>query len=204
MLVAVSRHPVAAARRGLEALQAVADVGTADRIVHGALIAIIFAMVFSFTVYTLERSRLYLGATAWVAFFAGNLCVIGAALTDGFFVPAFAERYLRSVPLDATPGLTVLNAASVAIQVLTKFGFLAISLATLCWSIDLLLEGRGNRGIALLGFAAPIVVAALLFFGGNVNVHSLLIIIGLQATWYFAISYRMIKEQPASNLSSDL
>jgi hypothetical protein len=192
MLLAVTRHPVATAGRGLEALQAVADVGTSDRIVHGALIVIIFAMIFSFTVYTLGRSGLYLGATAWVAFFAGNLCVLGAALTDGFFVPAFAERYLRSVPLDATPGLTVLNAASVAIQVLTKFGFLALSLATFCWSIDLLLEGRRNRGIGLLGLAASIVVAALLFFGGSVNVHSLVIIIGFQATWYFAISYRLI------------
>jgi hypothetical protein len=199
MLVAVSRHPVASSRRGLEALQAVADVGTDDRIVHGALIAIIFAMIFSFTAYALGRSRQYLSATAWVAFFAGNLCVIGAALIDGFFVPAFAERYLRSVPIDPAPGLTVLNAASVAIQVLTKFGFLSLSLATLCWSVDLILERGGDRGIGLLGAAASIAVGALLFFSGNVNVHSLLIIIGLQAIWYFAVSYRMIRGAPPNS-----
>ena len=48
-------------------------------------------MIFSFTVYTLNRVRLPLGVTAWVAFFAGNMSVIGAALTDGFFVPGFAD-----------------------------------------------------------------------------------------------------------------
>lgn len=196
MLIAVSHHPVVQGRRGLDALHAVAEVGTADRLVHGILVGVIFAMIFSFTVYTLGRSRLYLAALAWVGFFAGNLCVTGAALTDGFFVPAFAERYLRAVPVDATPGLAILNAAAVAIQVLTKFGFLAICLATLCWSIDLCLDRGRDRGIGLLGIAASIAVAALLSFGGNVNVHSLLLIIGLQATWYLAVSYRMINPPP--------
>lgn len=192
MLIAVSHHPVAASHRGLEALASIAQVGTADRIVHGTLIGVIFVMIFAFTVYSLGRSRLHLSALAWIAFFAGSMCIIGAALTDGFFVPTFAEHYQRTAPADLAPGLTVLSAAAVVIQVLTKFGFLAVSLATLTWSIDLVLDTGTDRVIGLLGLVAAVAVAALLSLGGNVNVHSLLIIVGLQAIWYLAISYRLI------------
>lgn len=192
MLVAISHHPVAPRRRGLEALQAVVEVGLTDRIVHGLLVLIIFAMIFSFTVYTLTRVRLSICALAWVAFFAGDMCVIGAALTDGFFVPAFAESYLAGAPIDAAPGLTVLKAAAVAIQVLTKFGFLSLSASTLLWSIDLFLDRGQSRIIGLLGFAVSLAVVALLIFGGTVNVHSLLIIVALQALWYLTLAWRMI------------
>jgi hypothetical protein len=195
-IAAISQHPVAPARRGVQAFEAIVQVGPADRLIHGALIVILFAMIFSFTIYTLGRSRLHLCALAWVAFFAGNMCVIGAALTDGFFVPAFAERYLRTAPIDAAPGLAILSAAFVAIQVLTKFGFLAINTATFFWSIDLLLERGQARVIALLGVIASIAGTALLLFGGTINVHSLLLIVGLQALWYLAIAWRMVLPPP--------
>jgi len=197
MLIAISHHPVAKVRRGTEALEAIAQVGATDRLVHGTLIAIIFAMIFSFTVFTLSRARLHIGVLAWVAFFAGSMSVIGAALTDGFFVPAFAERCLRS-DIDPVPALAVINAASVVIQILTKFGFLALSAATLFWSLDLLLERGRQRLIGSLGLITSIAVAAILLFAGTVNVHSLLIIVGLQAVWYLAISYQLIASPSAT------
>jgi hypothetical protein len=178
-------------------LEAITQLGAADRAVHGILIVIIFAMIFSFTVYSLSRSRLHIGAPAWVAFFAGSMSVIGAALIDGFFVPAFAERYLRMVPTDAAPGLAILNASSIAIQILTRFGFLALSAATLLWSIDLLLERGRARVIGSLGILVAMAVVAMLIFAATINVHSLLLIVGLQALWYLAISYQMIA--PPSN-----
>ena len=196
MLIAISHHPVASRRRGLEALEAIVGLGPTDRIVHGLLVLIIFAMIFSFTVYTLSRVRLPLCVTAWVAFFAGNMSVIGAALVDGFFVPGFAESYLRSAPADAAPGLAILNAAAVGIQVLTRFGFLAISAAVLLWSIDLILDRGRARLIGLLGAIASVAVVATLFFGGTINVHSLLVLVGLQALWYLTIAYRMIVATP--------
>ncbi|HEX8897577.1 MAG TPA: hypothetical protein VF751_02670 [Chthoniobacterales bacterium] len=192
MLLAISHHPVAPARRGIQALEAITQVGATDRAVHATLIVIIFAMLFSFTTYTLSRTRRHICALAWVAFFAGSMSVIVAALTDGFFVPAFAERYLRTMPIDAAPGLAILNAASVAIQVLTRFGFLALGAATLFWSIDLLLERGQERVIALLGVVVAIAVAAMLLFGGTIDVHSLLFIVGLQSLWYLALAWRMI------------
>jgi hypothetical protein len=196
MIVAISHHPVAPARRGLQALEAITQLGAADRAVHATLIVIIFAMLFSFTVYTLSRSRMQLSVFAWVAFFAGSMSVIAAALTDGFFVPAFAERYLHTAPFDAAPGLAILNAAAVVIQVATRFGFLSLTAATLLWSVDQLLDRGRARIIGLLGIIVALAVAALLVFGGTINVHALLLIVGLQAVWYLAISYQMIAPVP--------
>jgi hypothetical protein len=192
MLVAISHHPVAPRRRGLEALQAIVDLGTTDRIVHGFLIAIILGLIFSFTVYALGRVRLSVCAVAWVAFFAGSMGVIGAGLIDGFFVPAFAESYLASAPTDAAPAVVILKAAAVAIQVLTRFGFLALTAATFLWSIDLLLDRGPSRIIGLLGVISSLATVAVLMFGGTVNVHSLLTIVALQAIWYLAIAWQMI------------
>jgi magnesium-transporting ATPase (P-type) len=196
MIVAISHHPVAPARRGLQALEAITQLGAADRAVHATLIVIIFAMLFSFTVYTLSRSRLQISVVAWVAFFAGSMSVIVAALTDGFFVPAFAERYLHSAPLDAAPGLVIINAAAVVIQVATRFGFLSLTAATLLWSIDLLFDRSRARLIGLLGIIVAMAVTAMLLFAGTINVHSLLLIVGLQAVWYLAISYQMAASLP--------
>jgi hypothetical protein len=36
----------------------------------------------------------------------------------------------------------------------------------------------------------------MLLFGGTINVHSLLLIVGLQALWYLAIAWRMVFPQP--------
>jgi len=193
MLMAISHHPVAQRRHGLETLQAMVQLGPMDRLVHGSLIAIIFAMIFSFTVYTLGRSRLYLCVAAWVAFFAGSMGVTGAMLTDGFFVPGFAEHYVRTMPIDATPGLAILNAAAVAIQILTKFGFVALNVATLLWSSDLLLERGQARIVGAIGVIASLAGMCLVIFGGTINVHSLLVIVGIQALWYLAIAWRMIR-----------
>jgi hypothetical protein len=199
MLIAISHHPVAPRRRGLEALEGIVALGSSDRIVHGLLVLIIFAMIFSFTVYTLGRVRLPLGVAAWVAFFAGNMSVIGAALTDGFFVPGFAESYLRGAPADAAPALAILNAAAVVIQILTRFGFLATSAAVSLWSIDLILDRGQARFIGVLGVIATVAVVAMLFLGGTINVHSLIVIVGLQALWYLAIAYRLISAPPDAN-----
>jgi hypothetical protein len=193
MLLAISHHPVVQGRHGIETLQAVVQLGTKDRLVHGALIAIIFAMIFSFTVYTLGRSRLYLCVAAWVAFFAGSMGVTGAMLIDGFFVPGFAEHYLRTMPIDAAPGLAILNAAAVTIQILTKSGFIALNVATLLWSIDLLLDRGQARIIGAIGVIASLAGTCLVLFGGTINVHSLLVIVGIQALWYLAIAWRMAR-----------
>src|SRR5438067_11886188 len=136
-IVAISHHPVVRARRGTQVIEGIVAVGPADRAVHGTLLVIVLAMVLALGIYTLQRRRLHVCIAAWMAFCCGSAGLVAAVLIDGFFVPGFAQRYIGASPDALAPALTVLNAAAVAIQVLSAFGFIAMNSGTLLWSVDL-------------------------------------------------------------------
>ena len=189
-IVAISHHPVVRVRRGAQVIEGIVAVGAADRAVHGTLLVIVLAMVIALGIYTLQRRRLHLCAAAWMGFCCGSAGLVAAVLIDGFFVPGFAQRYIGASPDALAPALTVLNAAAVAIQVLSAFGFIAMGGGTLLWSIDLLLDRGFARVVGLLGIASGTAVICLIAFGGTLNPHSLTIIVAIQALWYLAIAWR--------------
>jgi hypothetical protein len=200
-IVAISHHPVVRARRGAEVIEGIVAVGAADRVVHGTLFVIVLAIVFALSVYTLQRSRLYVCITAWVAFCCGGGALVTAALIDGFFVPAFAQRFIGAAPDALTAALTVLSASAVAIQVLTAFGLIIMNAGTLLWSVDLLLDGGVSRVLGLVGSVSAIAVIGLIIFGGTLNPHSLTIIVSVQALCYLALAWRMVfPEEKAEKL----
>jgi hypothetical protein len=189
-IAAISHHPVVRARRGPQVIEGIVAVGTTDRAVHGTLLVIVLAMVLALGVYTLQRWRLHVCISAWMAFCCGSGALVGAVLIDGFFVPGFAQRYIGVPPDALAPALTVLNASAVAIQVLTAFGLIAMSGGTLLWSLDLLLERGFALVVGLLGIVSAIAVIGLIALGGTLNPHSLTIIVSIQALWYLAIACR--------------
>jgi hypothetical protein len=197
-IAAISHHPVVRARRGAQMIEGIVAVGAADRAVHGTLLVIVLAMVFALGIYTLQRSRLHVCIAAWMAFCCGSGALVAAVLIDGFFVPGFAQRYIGVTPDALAPPLAVLNAAAVAIQVLTAFGFIAMNGGTLLWSVDLLLDHGFARVVDLLGIASAITVIALISLGGTLNPHSLTIIVSIQALWYLAIAWRTVYPQNLS------
>jgi len=200
-IVAISHHPVVRARRGAEVIEGIVAVGAADRMVHGTLFVIVLAIVFALSVYTLQRSRLSVCITAWVAFCCGSGALVAAALIDGFFVPGFAQRYIGAAPDALTAALTVLNASAVAIQVLTAFGLIAMNAGTLLWSVDLLLDRGVSRVLGLVASVSAIAVIGLIIFGGTLNPHSLTIIVSVQALSYLALAWRMVfPEEKAEKL----
>ena len=189
-IAAISHHPVVRARRGADVIAGIVAAGSADRAVHGTLLVIVLGMLFALGIYTLQRSRLHLCVTAWMAFCAGSGALVAAVLIDGFFVPGFAQRYLGVSPDALAPALTVLNASAVAIQVLSAFGFIAMSGGMLLWSVDLVLDRGFERVVGLLGIVAAIAVIGLIAFAGTLNPHSLTIVVATQALWYLAIAWR--------------
>jgi hypothetical protein len=199
-LVAVSHHPTVRGVHGTAALEAIARLGASDRLVHGALILLFSSMLFSLTVHTISGSRtLHLGVTAWVAFLVAYLAVLGAMLIDGFFVPAYAERALHLNAADTAPAMAVLNAAAVAIQISTKLGFVALGIAVLLWSFDLLADNGQRRVVGIVGLLAATAVVVLVLVESALNPHSLLIIIGVQAVWFLGLGWVMFAPAPGSN-----
>jgi hypothetical protein len=155
-----------------------------NAVIHSALIVFVLLMVVAFSVYAyFNRGRLLLGIGALVVYAIGAGAVIGAGLTDGFFVPLFAARYAALAPALQNDAVPVLTAAALAIQVMTKFGFAAFAGAALLWSIELMQRtGRARISGAVAGLSA-LAEVALIALSGTLTPRNLPSIAFVQAVW---------------------
>ncbi len=167
---------------------------TADQTVHGILIAAVIGLVFGFTVFALRRG---LGSTAalagLVAYALGSVPVIGAAMIDGFVVPALAARYANGSESAVTGAMQLITLCAIAIQVCTKVWLVATSAAVVIWSMDLVRAAGVKRAIGILGFVAGVLVVVVTAITGNVSAHTLGIVVLLQTLWNVAIGVLMMR-----------
>jgi hypothetical protein len=194
-IVAIAHHPVIAANSPNQVMTDVVRLGAMDRIVHGVLIVVVGALLYSFSVFSLRRG-LHDGtvAAALVAYAIGSAGMIGAALIDGFFVPDFASRFADATPAAAAAATPLLLAGAVMIQILTKLGIIATSLAIVLWSIALFRSAFAVRIVAVAGCIAGLLPVILLTYSiSTLTPHNLLGIIGAQALWYAAIGVLLIR-----------
>src|ERR1700737_4033499 len=125
-IFAIAHHPTVTARAPAEALTQVVQVATTDRVVHGTLIAIMGVLLYGLTIFSLRRGlHRQTTVAALIAYSAGIAAVIGAALIDGFLTPAIAERYAGAPPDAIKAAIPLLVLGASAIQILSKFGFVA-------------------------------------------------------------------------------
>ena len=158
------------------------------RAVHGTMIASTFSLLYGFAVYSLRRGLHREAVVAGlVAYGIGVGATIGAALILGFIFPALG---FHSKSWDSN--LEVFCAS--LIDLLTKFGVVAISAAIALWSIDLA-RGRGvTRAVAAIGFAAALIAVGALFGGTALFPHALTIIAIAQGSWYVAIATLLVRK----------
>jgi hypothetical protein len=194
-VVAIAFHPFVTVRGAAPALAQIHAFALIDRLVHGALIVISVGLFFGLVVFAmqrgLQREPVLIGL---IAYALGLIALIGAALIDGFLVPAVAARF------DATPAALPMAAAlfafaGSAIQVLTKFGIAAMSAAILFWSLDLVRDRGMPRISGIVGVVAAVLVLAVITIGGAVNAHTMGAILIVQAAWYTAIAVLLITRE---------
>ena len=193
-IFAISHHPTVSTRAPAEALTQMVQLATTDRIVHGSLIAIMGILLFCFAVFTLRRGlHRATSVAAIIAYAAGIAAVIGAALIDGFLTPAIAERYAGTPPDVLKTVIPFLLVGALAIQILSKFGFVAMSIGVAFWSADLFMTPGVLRVTGAIGFVSGIVAVGLLAFAGHLNPHSLGAIVIVQAVWYLAVAVLLVR-----------
>ena len=167
-----------------------------DRLVHGTLIAIMGVLLYGFAIFSVRRGmHRQTSVAALIAYAAGIAAVIGAALIDGFLTPALAERYAGASPDAVKAVVPLLVAAGLMIQILTKFGFVAMSIAVAFWSADLVATPGVVRATGIIGFLSGIVAIGVLVFAGHLNPHSLNAIAIVQAIWYLAVAVLLVRRQ---------
>jgi hypothetical protein len=87
-IAVVTHHPTVHAHTPAQLFADIASLSVADEIVHGILIAFMFALTFGFSVFAMRQGLHRLTSLAGLlGYGAGALALCGAGLIDGFFVP---------------------------------------------------------------------------------------------------------------------
>ena len=115
-----------------------------------------------------------------------------AVLLDGFVAPELAIQCVTGGGDCAGPAQAMLRYGGLQIEIMTRFGLLALASATGLWAGDLFFRKDGARIFGALGLLSAIVQFALLSFGGRLDPHSLTLIVAAQAVWYASVGAMII------------
>ena len=191
---AIAHHPSVEAHTPAAAIREIGRIGAVNQTVHGAMIAILAALLFGFGVYSIRRgigNEAVLGGL--IAHAIGTAAMIVAAMISGFLIPEIAARYAAASPNGLQFAVQVIAICADTNQLFAKLGVIGMSLAMLLWSIDLVRSRELVRVTGVLGLAAGAIAVAVLFFGGRLTPPTLGIIVLAQAIWYCAIGALLIR-----------
>jgi hypothetical protein len=191
---AMAHHPSVEARTPAEAIREIGRIGAVNQVVHGAMIAIITALLFGFAIFSMRRGlakEAVLGG--FVAQAIGTAAMIVAAMTSGFLIPGIAVRYAAASPAGLQFAAQVIAICAEIIQLFGKLGVIGMTLAVVLWSVDLVRVPGPVRMTGILGFAAGALAVAMLLFAGHLTPQTLGIIVLGQAVWYCAVGVLLIR-----------
>ena len=160
----VALDPVVSADSSRAILQAVVANGPAHRVVHAAELACVLCLAFGFTSLAVRvgpRRPAVLGAC--IAYVAGCLAMVGAAVTDGFVTGDVARYYLQAGHSVDT-GREMIHLCYVVIQDFATASWFFQSAGVLTLAAALVRRQGLPRLVGTLGLAtgalAPIVIVA--------------------------------------------
>jgi hypothetical protein len=195
-MIFMAHHPTVHAQHISDALVQMGQVAMQDKIVHGALIVLMYATLFGLYTYAYKRGLQRAGnRVGLLAYLTGVAAFTGAALIDGFLLPDFAA-YAVSATGDEVSISAILALCHTANQVLAVFGSVATSVGILSWSIDLLRDQLVARVLAIYGclMGASVCVALLTGFL-HLNVGGMSIVVYAQAFWVSGLGLLMLKNR---------
>ncbi len=189
----MATHPTVHAHEPAEFIGAVARQATTNAVVHGSLIVLMGILVYC---YSCLASRLGLDSACvragLVAYVMGIVAVMPAALTGGFLIPEFVERFRDRPAQDLLVMKHILTLCSLAMQLGTRVWVVATSAAVILWSVAL--TGRGARTVGVLGVVAGVAPLVALAAGRlPTNVHGVGAFVLVQAVWGVAVGVLMIR-----------
>lgn len=192
---AMAHHPSAAASGTADRLAEMADKATISAIVHGGLIGLMLLVFVGFVgladVLGLGLRRVRAGL---VAYGAGVVCMLGAAIVSGFVVPGLATSYAGGSAEELTAVVPVLSLCFRANQALAEVAVVAQSVGILCWSLVLAGKSGWIRMVGWLGLAAAgLPVIGLLAGRLHLDVHGMLAVVVVQAVWTLAVGFWLVR-----------
>jgi len=193
-LLMMAHHPSGSTRDMAVFVEQVARVGALNRVVHGALIALLAALLFGFA----EFSRVFgagrsLVRAALVAYAIGTAADIGAATINGFAVGRVAAHYAGADTAVLEQLRALLHLGWAMNQSLADLGEVARAIAIVLWSLAIL----RTRTQLLLGASGVLVggAIALALLGGwlTLDVHGMLLAVLCASAWNVALGVQLLR-----------
>jgi hypothetical protein len=193
-IVVVTHHPTVHAHSPAQLFAGINAVGPADEIVHAVLIAFMLALTFGFSVFAMRQGMTRLTSLAGILSYGlGALALCGAGLIDGFFTPMIVSANSSATGAALSGVLAVLSGGAAMIQVLTRFGFIAMSAGICAWSAGLATSPGVQRYVAITGLVAAIAPVGILAAAHRIGPHVLTSIVICQAVWYVTVGTLMVR-----------
>jgi hypothetical protein len=196
-VVLMAHHPSTRASDMAEGIAQTARAAGLSGLVHGGLI--VTMVVVFFGVLGLAgrlgwfKARVRAGA---LAYGLGVVAMAGAALVSGFLVPGFARAYAGASGVDADALRPIFQLCYQTNQVLARAGTMALSAATLVWSLVMLERDPLARAVGALGLAAgALPVLGLLSGYLRLTVHGMGAVVLLLAVWNVAAAVWLIRSR---------
>jgi hypothetical protein len=191
----LSLHPVADGHGAASTLESIVRQRGVSQIVHGAMITIIGVFLFGQVSFALRQGVSRAPVLAGlIAYAIGCAATIAAPIISGFILSDLAERFVRAPAEELRLAVPVFTFCSVATQLLTKFGLVAISTGILLWSFTLLRQRGLARLAGAAGLAAGFVpIAILLFAGLTLRPMNLTLLMLVQSLWNVAVAVLLLR-----------
>jgi hypothetical protein len=185
----VHAHDVATVLVQLRALSAVSAW------VHGVLIALMLTVFFALTEFAWQRGITRPAIRAGlIAYAAGVVAMMGAALVDGFVTPRLAILGAGLGAADLSIMAQLLHLCMLFNQALARLGAVAMSAAIIAWSLDLLLRAGLERALGVFGVAIGLGSAGALILGAlQLDVHGMMLVLVLEVIWTIGVGVLLLR-----------
>jgi hypothetical protein len=194
-IILMAHHPSFGTADVRAAVRGIASAAGIDAWVHGGLIALMLLVAGALSEFCAQagaaRPLIRGGA---IAYAAGVLALMGAALVSGFVV-SDVVRSLSAVPSLDTQALQGMFLLCRALnQACASAGVLAMSAGIALWSVALMRDSGWRRLTGALGLVVVIVPATGLLSGAaHLNVFGMGAVVAIQGVWYIAVGVLLLR-----------
>ncbi len=187
----VHAHDIAAVLVQLQALSAVSAW------VHGVLIALVLTVFFALTEFAWQRGITRPAIRAGlIAYAAGVVAMMGAALVDGFVTSRVATLSTGVSATDLQVTAQLLRLCVLFNQALAHLGAVAMSVGIAAWSLDLVRGAGAERALGVFGVVIGLgCVAALIAGVLQLDVHGMMLVLVLQAAWTMGLGVLLLRSR---------
>jgi hypothetical protein len=194
-IAAMAHHPSAHAHDMAALLVQLQALSAVSAWVHGVLIALMLTVFFALTEFASQRGITRPAIRAGlIAYAAGVVAMMGAALVDGFVTPRVGMLSTGVSATDLQVTAQLLKLCMLFNQALAHLGAVAMSVGITAWSLDLLRGAGAERALGVFGVAIGLGSAGALIAGAlQLDVHGMMLVLLLQVIWTTGVGVLLLR-----------